>query len=509
MSDCTACSGSGHVCSGGCIPASLSHPFEQSDEAWRDACGVFGVYAPGTDVANYIYFGLYALQHRGQEGCGMAVWDGKTMRHHKGLGLAAQVFNEQIIKDMVGDIAVGHVRYSTTGGNTFVNTQPMLGEGKFGPFAVTHNGNLINTTALRHDLEARGVEFHATSDTEVIVKLIEAADAATIEEAVAEAMKKMRGAYSLGILAPGKLLAVRDPNGVRPLAVGQINGSGWAIASETCALHVIGAEIVREVQPGEIVTLDSKGLSSLQAVSPGRRSCCIFEFIYFARPDTHIYGKSVYMSRLRMGHLLAQQAPVDADLVIPVPESALPHAMGYAQVSKIPYGEGLIKNRYIFRTFIAPDQRLRDLGVKMKLTPLRENLAGRRVIVVDDSIVRGTTTGPEVELLREAGAREIHLRISSPPIKYPCFYGIDTSAGRKELIAARMTVPEIQEFLNADSLEYLDLKNLVKAVGLPKGNFCTACFDRQYPIPVPREIKVTKFDLEKPAEAPAPAESPA
>jgi len=470
------------------------------EDAWRDACGVFGIYAPGEDVANFTYFGLYALQHRGQEGAGIAVWDGKSLRHHKGLGLAAQVFNEQIIDEMQGDIALGHVRYSTTGSNTFVNTQPMVGEGKWGPFAVAHNGNLINSAALRHDLEARGIEFHATSDTEVIVKLIEAMGGDTIEEAVALAMPHMRGAYSLGLIAPGKLLAVRDPNGVRPLAVGQFNNSGWVVASETCALHVIGAEYVREVQPGEIVTLSAEGLTSTQAVDPGRKSCCIFEFIYFARPDSHIYGKSVYMARLRMGHLLAQQAPVDADLVIPVPESALPHAMGYAQVSHIPYGEGLIKNRYIFRTFIAPDQRLRDLGVKMKLTPLRENLAGRRVVVVDDSIVRGTTTGPEVELLREAGAREIHLRISSPPIKYPCFYGIDTSAGRKELIAARLTVPEIRAHLNADSLEYLDIKNLVKAVGLPKTNFCTACFDRQYPIPVPREIKVTKFDLEKPQE---------
>lgn len=427
----------------------------------------------------------------------MAVWDGKQLLHHRGLGLAAQVFNEQIIRDMRGDIAIGHVRYSTTGGNTLPNTQPMVGEGKFGPFAVAHNGNLINTAALRQDLEARGVQFEATSDTEVIVKLIEAADQDTIEASVAEAMKVMKGAYSLAILAPGKLLGVRDPNGVRPLAIGRINDSKWILASETCALHVIGAEFIREVQPGEIVTLNDEGVSSLQAMTPSRKSCCIFEFIYFARPDSHIYGKSVYMARLRMGHLLAQQAPVDADLVIPVPESALPHAMGYAQVSKIPYGEGLIKNRYIFRTFIAPDQRLRELGVKMKLTPLRENLAGRRVVVVDDSIVRGTTTAPEVQLLREAGAREIHLRISSPPVKYPCFYGIDTS-GRKELIAARMTVPEIQTHLNADSLEYLDIKNLVKAVGLPKTNFCTACFDRQYPIPVPREIKVTKFDLEKP-----------
>jgi amidophosphoribosyltransferase len=469
-----------------------------SDHAhWRDACGVFGIYAPGEDVANFTYFGLYALQHRGQEGAGIAVWDGDKLHCHKGLGLAAQVFNEQVIRDMQGSIAIGHVRYSTTGGNTYANTQPMVGESKFGPFAVAHNGNLINTTALRSDLEARGVEFHATSDTEVIVKLIEHQNADTIEEAVQGAMQHMRGAYSLAILAPGKLLGVRDPHGVRPLSIGQINGSKYVVASETCAHHVVGAEFVREVQPGEIVTLSENGIDSVQAMDPERKSCCIFEFIYFARPDTHIYGKSVYMARLRMGHLLAQQAPVDADLVIPVPESALPHAMGYAQVSKIPYGEGLIKNRYIFRTFIAPDQRLRDLGVKMKLTPLRENLAGRRVVVVDDSIVRGTTTGPEVELLREAGAREIHLRISSPPIKYPCFYGIDTSA-RKELIAARMTVPEIREHLNADSLEYLDIKNMVKAVGLPKTNFCTACFDRQYPIPVPRDMKVSKFDLEKP-----------
>ncbi len=471
-----------------------------TDPAWGDACGVFGVLAPGEHVANLTYFGLYALQHRGQEGAGMAVWGGETLRRHRGLGLAAQVFNEQVLDDLQGDIALGHVRYSTMGGNTVPNTQPMVGEGSFGPFALAHNGNLVNASTLRADLELQGVTFSATSDTEVIAKLVEASGADTIEDALQYAMARMRGAYSLGLIAPGKLLAARDPNGVRPLCIGQINGSKWVIASETCALHVIGAEFIREVQPGEIVTLTAQGLTSRQGVEPGRKSCCIFEFIYFARPDSHIYGKSVYMARLRMGHLLAQQAPVDADLVIPVPESALPHAMGYAQVSHIPYGEGLIKNRYIFRTFIAPDQRLRDLGVKMKLTPLKENLAGRRLVVVDDSIVRGTTTKPEVALLREAGAREIHLRISSPPIRYPCFYGIDTSAGRKELIAARMSVPEIREYIDADSLEYLDLKNLIKAVGLPKTNFCTACFDRHYPIPVPKEVKVSKFDLE-PARA--------
>ncbi len=467
--------------------------------SWRDACGVFGVYAPGEQVANLTYFGLYALQHRGQEGAGMAVWGNETLRRHRGLGLAAQVFNEQVLEELQGDIALGHVRYSTMGSNTLANTQPMVGEGRFGPFALAHNGNLVNAAALRADLETRGVTFAATSDTEVITKLVETSGAESVEDALQAAMRRMRGAYSLGVVAPGKLVAARDPNGVRPLCIGQINGDKWVIASETCALHVIGADFVREVQPGEIVTLSAQGISSRQAMDPGRKSCCVFEFIYFARPDSHIYGKSVYMARLRMGHLLAQQAPVDADLVIPVPESALPHAMGYAQVSKIPYGEGLIKNRYIFRTFIAPDQRLRDLGVKMKLTPLKENLAGRRLVVVDDSIVRGTTTKPEVALLREAGAREIHLRISSPPIRYPCFYGIDTSAGRKELIAARMSVPEIREYVDADSLEYLELKNLIKAVGLPKTNFCTACFDRHYPIPVPKEVKVTKFDLETPS----------
>jgi amidophosphoribosyltransferase len=467
--------------------------------AWRDACGVFGIYAPGEDVANITYFGLYALQHRGQEGAGIAVWDGQELHRHRGLGLAAQVFNEQALADLHGDIALGHVRYSTMGGNTVANTQPMVGEGRFGPFGLAHNGNLVNAAALRADLEQDGVEFNATSDTEVIVKLVEASRAATIEDGLAYAMSRMKGAYSLGVVAPGKLLAARDPNGVRPLSLGQVNGDKWVIASETCAFHVMGAEFIREVQPGEVVTLSDQGIASRQAIAAGRKSCCVFEFIYFARPDSHIYGKSIYMARLRMGHLLAQQAPVEADLVIPVPESALPHAMGYAQVSKIPYGEGLIKNRYIFRTFIAPDQRLRDLGVKMKLTPLKENLAGRRLVVVDDSIVRGTTTKPEVALLREAGAREIHLRISSPPIRYPCFYGIDTSAGRKELIAARMSVPEIREYLDADSLEYLDISNLIKAVGLPKTNFCTACFDRHYPIPVPKEIKVTKFALEQPS----------
>ncbi len=467
---------------------------------WRDACGVFGAWAPGLDVSRLSYFGLYALQHRGQESAGLVTGDGSVLRVHNGMGLVSQVFNEDSIRSLPGQVALGHVRYSTTGGNRPENIQPMIGEHRGVPFALAHNGNLVNALPLREELEEQGVTFTSSSDTQVIVQLIAHSAADTLEEALAEAMGKMRGAYSLGIITPDRLIAVRDPHGVRPLCLGRLEEDRWVIASETCALSVVGARFVREIEPGEIVTLDGRGPTVHQAMPPQRRACCIFEFIYFARPDTRIYGKSIYVSRMRMGNMLAQQAPVDADLVIPVPETGIPHAIGFAEVSNIPFGEGFIKNRYIHRTFIAPEQRMREMGVRMKLTPLEEALAGKRVVMVDDSIVRGTTTGPEVELLREAGAREIHLRISCPPIKYPCFYGIDTSAGRKELIAARMTVPEIREHLGADSLEFLTLPNLVRAVGLPKGNFCTACFDSKYPIPVPKQVKATKFELEEAAK---------
>lgn len=470
---------------------------------WRDACGVFGVWAPGLDVARLCYFGLYSLQHRGQESAGIAVSDGKELRMHTDLGLVSQVFSEEIIQSLPGYVALAHVRYSTTGGNKLPNVQPMAGEHRGVPFALAHNGNLVNARTLREELEAAGHEFTGTSDTQVIVKLISASAADTIEDAIAEAMGKMQGAYSLGIVTPEKLIAVRDPQGVRPLCIGRLDTEGWVVASETCALNVIDAHFVREVQPGEIVTMGKGEPVSRQVVEPVRKSCCIFEFIYLARPDSYIYGKNIYAARMHMGNMLARQAPADADLVIPVPETGIPHAIGFAQVSKIPFGEGFIKNRYIHRTFIQPDQRMREFGVRMKLTPLHEALAGKRVVVVDDSIVRGTTTRPELELLRAAGAREIHLRISCPPIKYPCFYGVDTSAGRKELIAARMSVEEIREFLGADSLEYLNLPNLTHAVGLPKGNFCTACFDAKYPIPVPDLIRTTKFELEEAAAAKA------
>lgn len=473
--------------------------YYDQQQHWRDACGVFGVWAPETDVARLAYFGLYALQHRGQESAGLAAGDGEQLRLHAAMGLVSQVFSEETIQSLTGEVALGHVRYSTTGNNQPENAQPMTGEHNGVPFAVAHNGNLVNALLLRQELEDQEVSFLTTSDTEVIVKVIANSSADTLEEALAEAMEKMIGAYSLGIVTPDRLIAVRDPHGVRPLCLGRLDGQGWVLASETCALNVIAAKFVREVQPGEIVTLDQRGITARQVIDPERKACCIFEFIYFARPDSHIYGKNVYVSRVRMGNMLARQAPVEADLVIPIPETGIPHGVGFAQVSGIPFGEGFIKNRYIHRTFIAPEQRMRDLGVRMKLTPLHEAIAGKRLVVVDDSIVRGTTTGPELELLREAGAREIHLRISCPPIRYPCFYGIDTSAGSKELIAARMSVPEIREFLGADSLEYLALPNLEKAIGLPRGNFCTACFDNKYPIPVPDQVQATKFELERAA----------
>ncbi len=443
------------------------------------------------------YFGLFALQHRGQESAGIAVGDGHEIRHHVDLGLAFQVFDEDIIRRLVGHVSLGHVRYSTMGSNIIPNAQPMVGEHRSGPFALGHNGNLVNAGVLRRDLERDGVIFYGSSDTEVMAKLIQRSTAPTIEGAIEELMRTVDGAYALGIITPDSLIAVRDPQGVRPLCVGRLNGAGWVVASESAALTTVGADFLREVQPGEMITCDADGMRSVQVLESPRRSACIFEFIYFARPDTHIAGKNVYMSRVRMGQMLAQQSNVPADLVVPIPETGIPAAIGFAEQSGTPFGEAFIKNRYIFRTFISPDQRLRELGVKMKLSPLKEAIAGRRLIVVDDSIVRGTTTRPEVELLRAAGAKEIHLRICCPPIKFPCFYGIDTSAGQKELIAARLSVEEIRERVGADSLEYLSMRNLVKAVGLPRANFCTACFDGEYPIEVPPEVQVTKFDLER------------
>jgi amidophosphoribosyltransferase len=462
---------------------------------WREECGVFGVFAPGKDVARLIYFGLFALQHRGQESAGLAVADGKSVLVYKELGLVNQVFNERNLASLKGHLAIGHVRYSTTGSPFWENAQPIYEESERGVIALAHNGNLLNTQKLRKELEARGHEFRSTSDTEVIAKLIAERDGKNIEEAIRETVHLLRGAYSLAILTEDKLIGVRDPYGIRPLSLGKLD-NGYVIASETCALNIVGAEYVREIEPGEMVVIDENGLFSSQLFMESFPSLCIFEFIYFARPDSLLYGKNLYEARKEMGRLLAREAPALGDMVIPIPDSGTPAAVGYAEESGIPYSEGLIKNRYVGRTFIQPTQDIRQLGVKVKLNPLVDLIKGKRLVVVDDSIVRGNTSQKIVLMLKEAGAKEVHMRISSPPVKFPCFYGIDT-ANQDELIAARKSVEEIRRFVGADSLVYLSLKSLVKATGNPGNKFCRACLDGIYPIPVPREVKLTKFVLER------------
>ncbi|MCS7191261.1 MAG: amidophosphoribosyltransferase, partial [Fimbriimonadales bacterium] len=407
-----------------------------NDDSPREACGLFGVYAPGEDVARLTYFGLFALQHRGQESAGIAVSDGERIRAYKDLGLVTRVFTEPVLQSLQGHIAVGHTRYSTTGSSTLRNVQPITCSTEQGNIAVAHNGNLVNAHRLRAWLEAEGEQFESTNDSEVIVRLIARALEAGegIVEAIRQMMAQVEGAYSLAILTPTQLIGVRDPFGVRPLCLGRLEGA-WVLASETCALPPIGAEYVRDVLPGEIVVIDSAGVHSYEGVPSTQEALCMFELIYFARPDSHLYGRLLYEVRRRMGRILAREHPVEADLVIPVPDSGVPAAVGYAAESGIPYGDGLIKNRYAPRTFIQPDQRLREQSVRLKLTPLREVIAGKRLVVVDDSIVRGTTTRQIVRLLFEAGAREVHMRITAPPIRFPCHYGIDM-ATQRELVAA-------------------------------------------------------------------------
>lgn len=471
----------------------------------QEECGVFGIYAPGVDVARRTYFGIFALQHRGQESAGIAVSDGSSFHLHKAMGLVSQVFDEEDLARLPGDLAVGHTRYSTTGSSSLCNTQPLLTESSDGEMAVAHNGNLVNASHVREQLEAQGVHFETTMDTEVIAKIISSLRHLNLEDALLETMRAVSGAYSLVMMTHDTLIAMRDPNGVRPLCLGQLTeGAGYVVASETCALNVVGAKYLREVEPGEILFINADGIESVRLTdtSPWREdrpALCIFEFIYLARPDSQLVGKNIHRARRRMGELLAKQAPVDADVVIGVPDSGTPAAIGYASGSGIPYQEGLIKNRYIQRTFIQPDQVQREQGVRMKLTPLGDVLEGKRVVVVEDSIVRGTTTRRIVNMLREAGAREVHLRISSPPYKWPCFYGIDTAA-RKDLIAFEKTVEEIRQHNGADSLSYLSMENLIEAVGHPKGHFCRACFDGEYPISIPRDIKFTKLVFENSAE---------
>lgn len=451
----------------------------------HEACGVFGIYAPGEDVARIAYFAIYTLQHRGQESAGIAAGDGEDIKLHARMGLVSQVFTEEDLARLRGKVAIGHNRYSTTGSSKILNAQPMLAHGPEGTIALGHNGNLVNTASLRAEMTAEGYRFATTTDTELITQLFANSPGSGWTERIRAAMRRMRGAYSLAAMTKDALYAVRDPWGVRPLSIGILKGH-WVVASETCALDTIGAEFVRDVEPGEIVRVDEHGLHSEVGLPIRRHALCVFEFIYFARPDSVIDGRLLYLAREEMGRRLAREYPVDADIVIGIPDSATAAGIGYAQESGIRFTEGLIKSRYIGRTFIQPEQRLREVGINLKFNAMPGVLRGKRVVVVDDSIVRGTTTRPMVRLLRRAGAREVHVRISSPPYSHPCVLGVDT-ARKGELIAARMGVPEIEKFIEADSLGYLSRRGLLQAIGLPSEDFCQACFTGDYPMPVPPE----------------------
>jgi amidophosphoribosyltransferase len=457
----------------------------------HESCGVFGIYAPGINVVQTTFFALFALQHRGQESAGIAVTDGNGIKVHTRMGLVSQAFTETDLALLQGYISIGHNRYSTTGSSRPVNAQPLMAKADGMTIALAHNGNIINSKPLRDELQERGYQFSTSSDSEVIANLILASPGQNWQDKIEYAMHRLQGAYSLAILTENKLIGVRDPFGVRPLCLGTIDG-GWCIASESCALDHIGAQFIREIEPGEIVTIDNQGVKSFKKESD-RKALCIFEYIYFARPDSIIQGKLLYPAREAMGRILSEEYPVDADFVMGVPDSATAAGIGYSHASGIQYCECLLKNRYVGRTFIEPEQRIRELGVQLKFNPLSRIIAGKRLVVVDDSIVRGTTTPRVVSMLRKAGATEVHLRICAPPIRYPCFFGVDM-ATKWELIAARKTVPEIREHLGADSLGYLSLDGLIRAVDLPKEIFCLACFTGEYPIPV--QIEMDKLALE-------------
>ncbi len=453
----------------------------------REFCGVYGIYSFESDsIAKLVYYGLYALQHRGQESAGIATSDGTDIKAHKGMGLCAVVFNEKILNELKGNIACGHVRYSTTGGSSLENAQPIVIDSKFGPLALGHNGNIVNSADLRAELEAEGHIFQSTTDSEIIAVLISRSRKETLEKAIISACNKAHGGFSLIIMTKDKLIGLRDPNGIRPLCVGK-TPSSYVISSETAALDVIGADFLRDVANGEMVIVDKDGLRSV-TYARTRKALCAFEFIYLARPDSKLEGRSVFEARTIMGKYLAKENKVDADIVIGVPDSGIAAAIGYAQESRIPYAEGLIKNRYIGRTFIQPTQAIRDLGVKLKLNPMRDIVRGKKIIVIDDSIVRGTTSRQIVRVLRDAGAREIHVRISSPPILFPCFYGIDTPT-RSELIAATTSIDGIRQYLEADSLAYLTIQNLINSINLPKNSLCLACLNGNYCVEIPERLK--------------------
>ncbi|MEX1141300.1 MAG: amidophosphoribosyltransferase [Thermoleophilaceae bacterium] len=445
----------------------------------RDECGVFGVHAPESEVSRLAYFALYALQHRGQESAGIAACEGGHIMTVRDLGLVSQVFDEQKLQALTGSMAVGHVRYSTTGSSAWENAQPVYRSDRR-QVALAHNGNLINAVELHTELLDRGVSFRSTSDSEIIAALLSTHEADTIDEALADVMPRLQGAFSTVVMTTDKLVAFRDGAGLRPLSLGRM-GDNWCVASESCAFDIIGAELVREVEPGEMVVMDGDGMQSRQVVESPRRAFCVFEHIYFARPDSILEGNRTQVSRRKMGEILWREAPADADVVIAVPDSGNPAAAGFSKASGIPRDEGLIKNRYVARTFIQPGQELRKHGLRMKFNPLGEVVRGKRLVVVDDSIVRGNTTRQIVKMLRDAGAAEIHMRISAPPIRHPCHYGIDMST-TDEMVAHGRTVDEIAAELDCDSLAYLSLEGVYEAIRGERGTHCDACFSGEYPL---------------------------
>ncbi len=462
----------------------------------REKCGVVGVYAPREEPARLAFFALYALQHRGQESAGICTADGESVHALTGMGLVSQVFHERNLSRLPGPLAIGHTRYSTTGSSRVENAQPFVVRGSLGGLALGHNGNLVNVPALRREVDALGIVPRTSTDSELVAHLVAHAPGSDWLARLRHVLPRLEGAFSLTLLTRDHVYAARDPWGIRPLALGRLPGGGWVVASETCALDTVGATFIREVAPGELLAIGAEGVHAETACPPRRRAACSFEHIYFARPDSVIDGRLVYAARERMGEELAREHPVEADFVMPVPDSATPAAIGYARAAGIPYREGLVKNRYIGRTFIQPHQRQRETGVDLKFNPLPEVLKGQRVVVVDDSIVRGTTTPRIVALLRRAGARAVHLRICAPPVKYACHLGVDT-APVETLIASALSVEEIRAQTGADTLGYLSLEGLVRAIGLPEGELCNACFHGRYPMSI--EGRLDKLALERAA----------
>ena len=470
-------------------------PFDHPNEE----CGVIGVFTPEGDASRLAFFGLFALQHRGQESAGIAAANGENGVVHADMGLVTQSFREPDFYPLVGDMAIGHTRYSTSGSSELCNAQPLLGDGQHGQLAVANNGNIINALQLRDQLQDEwNCTFTSTTDTEVIAQLLAHATGANWEDRVFQCMRQLEGAYSIVVQTKDTMIAARDPLGIRPLCLGKLNG-GWVVASESCALDHIGAEYIRELGPGEVIIVDGNGLhSATWSGGTGRQALCVFELIYFARPDSLMAGQLVHSARQELGAQLAREHPVDADLVIGIPDSSTAAAVGYAQESGIPFSEGLVKNRYVGRTFIEPEQRLRDLGVRQKFNTLVDVIQGKRLVVVDDSIVRGTTTPHVVNLLRKGGAKEVHMRVCAPPIKHPCFKGVDM-ASREELLAANNTLEDIRTIVGADTLGYLSVEGLLEVVGGTKGGFCDACFTGNYPVPV--QLELAKLALVQPGPA--------